>query len=452
MGEIILAFVACVSALGFTLFGMRLSKNKSVFSPISWFCLNLAMYDVGQALLFIVTGGEMKMETLVVNSNTTALLLGALLILVGSGGWVIGYVIGYAKKQVGRDRPRIRYRKFVVRRWVIAMMILSWIGIIIFARVAEVDFSDLSAISKKRVIMSDDGSGSFAALGYLRQLASLGALAFTMYLAVCLTERKTKRGDLVLLAMLFGTAVAFPVIASARGMIVGTIIVSLALYDSLRGGVKPLRLALWGAGLVFMLDALKTLRLDDTVAVDSASRVLGPLTSVFGYEGGQSVFNTGVIAEFFGGVPFWLGKTFIALFTAPIPRSLWPDKPAVSPDEYIATSIYGYNDTSWHTVPAGFVAELYMNFGPVGVFLGMLVAGLLIGQAYKRYLATGGNDPLLALMYCYCVLRFSLKLMGSNFSAATVDALLAIVPIVLVFYFARPRSNPGMKMVGGMAK
>ncbi|MGQ7112601.1 hypothetical protein ACUOFC_34980, partial [Escherichia sp. TWPC-MK] len=55
----------------------------------------------------------------------------------------------------------------------------------------------------------------------------------------------------------------------------------------------------------------------------------------------------------------WLGKSYLDLFKAPLPRSIYPEKPPVDDGMYIRTIAEGYNVT-----PSRPVQELYASSWP----------------------------------------------------------------------------------------
>jgi oligosaccharide repeat unit polymerase len=95
-------------------------------------------------------------------------------------------------------------------------------------------------------------------------------------------------------------------------------------------------------------------------------------------EGSQISITTALIVEY---VPeqvdyFW-GASYLNLFTQPIPRFLWPGKPReiIVDDTFIGLWPRGTAMPFW----LGF----YLNFGPVGVVLGMALLGWLSRIPYE---------------------------------------------------------------------
>lgn len=78
-------------------------------------------------------------------------------------------------------------------------------------------------------------------------------------------------------------------------------------------------------------------------------------------------------------VPFWNGETYKPLITSFIPRLIWPGKP----EERVGATFgarYGYqqpHDTNSFNLP--WLTEMYVNFGWIGVVVGMSAVGMFLG-------------------------------------------------------------------------
>ena len=81
---------------------------------------------------------------------------------------------------------------------------------------------------------------------------------------------------------------------------------------------------------------------------------------------------------------YLLGKSLFLWTVAPIPREYWKNKPEISIGKDIAKNIYKKRDDNiaGGGVPPGFIAELYLNFGLVGICTGMFIFGLMCSYSY----------------------------------------------------------------------
>jgi hypothetical protein len=82
------------------------------------------------------------------------------------------------------------------------------------------------------------------------------------------------------------------------------------------------------------------------------------------------------------------------------PRLFFPDKPAINDservNEFTGQQVAGAEQGT--SISLGYVAESYVDFGPVLMFVPVLMLGVLFGWAY-RVLATTGNKFLLSLAF-----------------------------------------------------
>lgn len=115
--------------------------------------------------------------------------------------------------------------------------------------------------------------------------------------------------------------------------------------------------------------------------------------------------RTSIMLNYFTVDRMWAGRSWIDLFTAPLPRRLYPHKPPVDDGVYFKEIVDGHHvvppvaanrmqPTSW---PMGNLV-LYMNFGLPGLLLGCFAAGVALGAAY-RYLERSGFTPMAILFY-----------------------------------------------------
>jgi hypothetical protein len=91
---------------------------------------------------------------------------------------------------------------------------------------------------------------------------------------------------------------------------------------------------------------------------------------------------------------FTYGTQYLQLFTEPIPRKLWPGKPAGAPIGFFNLNNYG----NFIGLTVSLVGDGWMSGGWVGVILTMGVVGALCGLAHRWFWPNTENN-LLALVY-----------------------------------------------------
>jgi len=148
---------------------------------------------------------------------------------------------------------------------------------------------------------------------------------------------------------------------------------------------------------------------------------------------------------------FLLGETYWALLVNWIPRVFWPTKP-VGAGRVVAKLYLGQPPGGFSVAPS-IQGEAYMNFGPLGPLLVLLVFGWLAALFY-HYLALSrgknGKPSLPAVLVYACSASWSLLLVRGEFLSATVAYVFKIlilifaiwiVPSILTVRSSQPQSG-----------
>jgi len=128
------------------------------------------------------------------------------------------------------------------------------------------------------------------------------------------------------------------------------------------------------------------------------------------------------------------GVSLLRWIYAPIPRSLWNDKPPISLGSEVGQVMFGLPHTSG--VPPGLVAELYMNFGLVGVLVGMVLFGWVLKVIFLSF-APVLNGKAGALLYSVVVVRLAFHLPQNEVSLELVRLFTEVTPLLLALLLLR---------------
>jgi hypothetical protein len=152
---------------------------------------------------------------------------------------------------------------------------------------------------------------------------------------------------------------------------------ALSLYVTYMRDRKEIRDVVWnGGGYASRFSAMSRTFTDfeflDIRNIDHLSRIDERLNQ--NYLVGRSV-------EYLDRFPdhFARGRTIWEAMLAPVPRALWHDKPIVAGSGDLVSEFTGMRFGANTSVGIGHVLEWYVNFGTVGVFLGMMGIGFLLG-------------------------------------------------------------------------
>jgi oligosaccharide repeat unit polymerase len=122
------------------------------------------------------------------------------------------------------------------------------------------------------------------------------------------------------------------------------------------------------------------------------------------------------------------GQTFASLFTAPIPRSLYPGKPP-SPAGVVSTIVFPDLYVRGTSIPPSLVGEAYINFGRIGAFAVMALFGAFYRTAYA-YLMRAPKRPAVVLIYAIVATMMIHWIRGESFAPAIL-IIIQLVPTII---------------------
>lgn len=387
-----------------------------------------------QSWLILLSDDSRVTDVLLLGGPVTELIPAALVLAVG----FIGFMLGYLRPpQLDMTRFRIfRLQDWDERRLRITLWIFLGVASIVFidyTRRVGIDLTvfDLSSISQKRH-MDVQGGQYRTALGYHHWALSLASVAFVV-LWTKLCQQETIKSRLGAVTLAVGTIAAIvPVLTSSRTSLALLVVYAVLSWWYIRG-----RLPLKGIVAVIVLVATiivggASLRavaqrgadLADTMSIEDAA-----LATV----GARNWVSISKVAPIVDRVPesvgYKYGGTMVGWATAPIPRTVWPEKPLVRVGPEVASEIYDV--TSRSGVPPSFPGELYLNFGTPGVIGGMYLLGLVIGGAYTSFRPFLSSSTSM-LIYGVIVQQLVVNLPRSDFNGAVVNLVIDAVPVMAV--------------------
>lgn len=126
------------------------------------------------------------------------------------------------------------------------------------------------------------------------------------------------------------------------------------------------------------------------------------------------------IIQYFENKNFWYGSTFKGLLTAIIPSAVYRNKPPVDEGMYLYSIAQGREDI-FPTMPVGELngssypletfGSLYVNFGIIGLFLGMILFGYILGKVYRKMIEKNMSFKWL-ILYSLFLFRFQISVFG----------------------------------------
>lgn len=434
-------FFVALTTLSFLslLLVFSISGTQELSNPLA-----LVMFNVGIGMLvrsyymaFSEKGEVGKVFTL--GRDFSEFLLPSFYVLLGILVLSLGFYLAYHFQWnrfpawlIGRG-VKTDWNENRARPLIFLFLGISLLGLVLFISSMGIKsvLLELTQSSEKRFIEVEGEGYKYAALGYYRWMVSLAQIS--LYLSLIIYLNKTNNSKRYLLWLLLSAAVSlfFPFFTSSRssiGLILFTIMIILSVYRKINVGLI-LTTGLAGVLLFNYMTQLRYSRWADASDLESKN-----LFELFVFN--RNLADISKTAHIINGVPedleYKYGTSLLSVFVSPIPRTLWPEKPVLYLGKEIGKKIYRVGDRVNTGIPPGLIAELYLNFGLLGILSGMGLFGIFLGGLYsamKHYpVANDGH----ILLYAILVVFSAIVILGSSFSQGIIAILQLYLPSVLI--------------------
>lgn len=301
-----------------------------------------------------------------INSNDLAFLQYALLI------WTVWYIFlyfGYFLGSKTKSRKITLFSCFTykVNNAVVIGTLLLLVSFLSFVFVISMNgglTGMLEAMANRREV--------YSGLGYLRYLVQLGAIAAILFLI-----RGYRKTSVLIIIINFVMVAMF----GGRGAALKVILSFLIFYHYCFKKFNIFQLSIVGLfGLLF-----------NTVwgAVRKAGEASALFHNAFQFKdlilaAGRSTSTADNLGSLVGAIKldildYQVGKNFINILYAPIPRGFWEEKPIIDESGVVGFELMG-ND--YWGLPVGPYGWAYFNFSWFGVVILGLVTGLIVQKVY----------------------------------------------------------------------
>jgi hypothetical protein len=174
-------------------------------------------------------------------------------------------------------------------------------------------------------------------------------------------------------------------------------------------------------------------------AKDSYSKVYKTVVDRTGY----NLLTFGQVVDFTPAlIPYSMGKTYLAILWAPLPRVIFPWKPKMALGQEFGHR-YSLLNPSDHVTSYNLaqLIEMYMNFGIIGVIVGMFLMGVIYRFFYEIFChPEAGEGGLLIGFFIFS----RIANIESDFSIVFANVLYFIIPLIIINWFI---SNKGKSKV-----
>jgi len=273
----------------------------------------------------------------------------------------------------------------------------------------------LSNVSQMHEYVVQGAQFQQASLGYLRWAASLMTPAFYLLLAWFASAGKRWFSCAGVLVLVIGVlATLFPLLNRSRTGVVTVFIVALVIWHYLHGGIS-IRKILIAVVLVIPVVVIMGAPWRGASDVDAVSPYLAGEKILDTMAGSMNFFAISKTSHIFDAIPGKFdhqhGLTLLTWLFAPVPRTLWMDKPPVFVWALLGQEVIETLDPSGEgaAIPPMIVAELFLNFGPLGVPVGMFILGYCLRLLYRSFRPLPGCNRSAAVLYVPFVFACSFR-------------------------------------------
>ena len=129
------------------------------------------------------------------------------------------------------------------------------------------------------------------------------------------------------------------------------------------------------------------------------------------------------------------GSTYVPIFTIPIPRFIFPDK-----DKFLTAGNYFKEYHGHDHIRVGerlsYIGELYMNFGYVGIVLGMIFLGWFMAKIVKHYTK---KQDLFAIYFYIQIVNSTVSLIAGDTATAVVNFIMSNIIVIIYSLYKRTK-------------
>lgn len=398
-----------------------------------------------------------SLQSLFLLGRTPDFFLKPSIIYVASVGVLtLAYLVGSYRRRPD-DVPSSWWQEFRFRdNVVILACLLALVGFFaLLVYVRETGGFHITDLSRKRTTVAGGLDQNYQSYGVIRVVNSFSAVALWVVVAHFASQKqRLSLSRLLLIAVLALNAIALPFYASSRTSALLILLIAWTISRVL--SAKPVSyrkiaiVSLVGTMLLGLMTLLRQIAQRSVATQVQVSSVFYTALDgiIYNRNFGDMQVTSHVINAIPDLLPYEYGRTILTWFVAPIPRSIWPEKPVVNVGPLIGTTLYG---TTGSGVPPGFVADFYLNFGVAGALLGSLVLGLVIGRIGRFRIDVGLNPGQVVLYYSFAF-AFTNASVENGIGAGLFTGLESAVPAAIGVLMLGTRTGRSASYVARRAR
>ena len=450
--------VYCLLAISLPL---MLKRKFSLFEPVTLLIFSVLIGCTLRAIFFsTASDNNHKIYFLTDGEVATELVRGAVYVPLGLLSLSIGYLSVFKRLPIERlkiFRPEFNCWSLPRAIWVAVLFILvSLVAITKLSTGNDVRFDSLAALSMKR--MAEVGGQGASRLGYWVWMSELSRVSGILLLIAIWAGGHRILGFgggaryMIARALLFVSfllSMCWPILSSSRTGVL-EVIFSLAVilsFMGLRGGARArgFKFSIFAGGAICIAVAVLVLfgvwrQYSQIGEIKDSGYLEAVANNTVGSGNFLPMLRTAIIINRMqGSGQYMLGASYAGVALAPIPRSVWLDKPEIGLGEFVKTEIFG-REALRSGYPPGILGEAFINFGFLGLFSIPFLFGGMLRLFYNSFcpLLEGGNMAGLAL-YSSCLWPVAFQLADLDFSLVVINSALSVMPILVALPLIRRR-------------
>lgn len=349
---------------------------------------------------------------------------------------VIFFLVG---KQIKFDYFKIKIMDniIIIKKFNFFMMVVfgcltSIIGIYFLIKqvgITEILVENISG--KKRIF---DQSGQRYSFAWIRVFGKFSKFTFYLGILYFLIFRSSySKNKMIRLLIIFSlaTTILYSFVNSSRSVLIEIIIISTLSYIISEKKIPKL-LSVGFIALTILLSGLIISKREGNETDYNNSLFHSSLESIVANNNFLGVSKTGKISKYVLKNNFYyFGQTYATWLYAPIPRTLWNEKPPVTPGLIVRKDIIGWASVNnlGGGIPPGIVAESFMNFGLLGVILVPLLLGSFVNFIFNKirqlvvFNKLKSVDPITITILLNVYLQFTFNISGGSLTQSIVGIL-----------------------------
>ena len=419
-----------------------LNRDTNLLEPINFIFLDVLGGCICRLLyMFFSPNNPNVTEFLLLGRGIHIAIYGGIIIIFGLSIMMCGYVLGMRKTRFAKWKKGFFITSFFKKsknRLPIAiaiLLILSTIGLVIYVKLFGTSF--FTTFTKKFIVVTDDeGDASRNGLGIPRFLLLQSTTAYLVFLTWFYVKKKkilSWQGAILIFLFLIGNAPYL--FLSSRLPIICNILywMSLTLIFQEKKAFPWVKVGTIFLILSFVIVIIGVLRQAGKNVNEEDLSISGDsyVDKIFGNRNLLSCDKVGILFEAINNNKYQMeyGQSFVDIFLAPIPKSLWVNKPETAIEvrtEFLYIGPLG----SSGTVPPSLIGEGYLEFGFFGIIVLLFAYGYFMAYMYNVFNnSVKSASFVLYFFFCY---NFGFNLIGFSVAMVIVQYLTAVIPVYFI--------------------